>query len=429
MTTAKLADSIKYKKEFAYSKKHPNQNLNQVIQHDDGTFECETDFLMTNELSDEKQIASYKESGESDWLDIENYYLKELLKIVKVEKDEIGNIVKEEFIDYATEENFEERLNINEKVEVRGLDEDFISLMVNEIFRKYGRSSLNVLPLNLAKAIILHATTLFKEEPNLIHLNNETNDQVITVIGDVHGQFKNVKGIFHIFGKVSEKHIYIFNGDFVDRGVHSCEIAFLLYCLKIVYPKYIFINRGNHESLIMSTVYGFKREVLRKYNSAVFVLFQDSFQSLPITICVNNDYLIMHGGLMSNPKTTLEEILALDRFAEPGNVGLFHDLLWTDPTDETAELGPSKRGLGFSFGKSITTTFLKFNNLKKIIRSHELKENGIDYSHDKKLITVFSAPNYCGFHGNKGAVLHIKPGRGILNILNDDENLHFETFI
>jgi len=24
------------------------------------------------------------------------------------------------------------------------------------------------------------------------------------------------------------------------------------------------------------------------------------------------------------------------------------------------------------------------------------------------VITIFSAPNYCGFHGNKGAVLRIK---------------------
>ncbi|OBA27642.1 Metallo-dependent phosphatase [Hanseniaspora valbyensis NRRL Y-1626] len=423
MTTDKITEPI------VYNKKYVNTNLNQVVQHEDGTFQCQTDFLHPNEIGNKNTSRNIKQSEDMEWEAIENFYLNELLKIVKVKTDGKGNILEEEFIPNDTKDAFEDNLSLNEHIEVRGLGQDFISLMVNEIFRPYGRSSMKVLPSNLAKAIILNASKIFKDEPNLTHLNNENTEQTITVIGDVHGQFKNVKGIFHIFGKVSKDHIYIFNGDFVDRGAHSCEIAFLLYCLKIVYPKYIFINRGNHESLIMSTVYGFKREALRKYNVTVFELFQDSFQCLPLTICVNDDYLIMHGGLMSNPETPLEDILEINRFSEPENVGLFHDLLWTDPTDETDELGPSKRGLGFSFGKSITTKFLEFNKLKKIIRSHELKENGIDYSHDKQLITVFSAPNYCGFHGNKGAVLHIKPGKGEINILNDDENLHFETFI
>ncbi|XBW34538.1 hypothetical protein QEN19_000088 [Hanseniaspora menglaensis] len=422
MTTDQLITQIP--KELCYKKIFNNSNLNKVLVHDDGTYECETDFLHPNETEKGKKI-----SEELEWGIVEKYYLEEKLQIIKVVSDSKGNFVNEEIINSNTETAFEENLNANEHIEVRGLNEEFISLMVNEIFRPYGRSSSNTLPLNIAKSIILHASHIFKNEPNMTHLNNEHSNQTITVIGDVHGQFKNVKGIFHIFGKVSQEHVYIFNGDFVDRGIYSCEITFLLYCLKIVFPKNIFINRGNHESLIMSTVYGFKRETLRKYNNTLFELFQDSFQSLPLCVCVNNDYLIMHGGLMSNPETSLDEILEVNRFSEPGNVGLFHDLLWTDPTDETDDLGPSKRGLGFSFGKSITSAFLKFNNLKKIIRSHELKEHGIDYSHDKQLITVFSAPNYCGFHGNKGAVLHIKPNKGVKNILNDDANLEFETFI
>jgi len=58
-----------------------------------------------------------------------------------------------------------------------------------------------------------------------------------------------------------------------------------------------------------------------------------------------------------------------------------------------------------------------------------MKLNGIDYSHDKCVITVFSAPNYCGIHRNRGAVLHIKPGKGVIDELNDDVNLHYELFM
>jgi serine/threonine-protein phosphatase 5 len=38
-----------------------------------------------------------------------------------------------------------------------------------------------------------------------------------------------------------------------------------------------------------------------------------------------------------------------------------------------------------------------------IIRSHEVKDDGYELMHDGKLCTIFSAPNYCDQHGNKGA--------------------------
>jgi serine/threonine-protein phosphatase 5 len=40
-----------------------------------------------------------------------------------------------------------------------------------------------------------------------------------------------------------------------------------------------------------------------------------------------------------------------------------------------------------------------------IIRSHEVKQEGYEVIHDGKLVTVFSAPNYCDTMGNKGAYI------------------------
>ena len=83
---------------------------------------------------------------------------------------------------------------------------------------------------------------------------------------------------------------------------------------------------------------------------------------------------------------------------------------------------PSKRGVGLSFGPDIAKNFLEFNNLGKnfycywqnyffielLVRSHEVKDAGYEVEADGKVITIFSAPNYCDQMGNKGALIRFK---------------------
>jgi hypothetical protein len=39
--------------------------------------------------------------------------------------------------------------------------------------------------------------------------------------------------------------------------------------------------------------------------------------------------------------------------------------------------------------------WLEENNLKLLVRSHEMKDEGYEVTHNGKCITIFSAPNYC----------------------------------
>ena len=64
------------------------------------------------------------------------------------------------------------------------------------------------------------------------------------------------------------------------------------------------------------------------------------------------------------------------------------------------------------FGYEATVDFLKNNELLTIIRAHEVQYEGYRAYHWGNsifpvLMTVFSAPNYCGHHQNKGAILKI----------------------
>ena len=82
------------------------------------------------------------------------------------------------------------------------------------------------------------------------------------------------------------------------------------------------------------------------------------------------------------------------------------DLLWSDPDDRHG-WGISPRGAGFTFGQDISQNFNHTNNLKLVARAHQLVMNGFNWSHEKQIVTIFSAPNYCDTMGNKGAFINL----------------------
>ena len=53
----------------------------------------------------------------------------------------------------------------------------------------------------------------------------------------------------------------MFNGDFVDRGNQGCEVLLVLLAFKVLHPKHVHLNRGNHEDVMLNQAYGFADEV------------------------------------------------------------------------------------------------------------------------------------------------------------------------
>jgi hypothetical protein len=140
--------------------------------------------------------------------------------------------------------------------------------------------------------ILLSCVILFKKESET-HVKRATipKEGNLIVVGDLHGQILDLLTILNKFGLPSEKQIYIFNGDFVDRGAHCTEVLTILYALKLAFPTYMFINRGNHEFENLNIRYGFEDEVHGKYDRHIFRLIQDTFKLLTLFTIINEKVL------------------------------------------------------------------------------------------------------------------------------------------
>nr|GMD60710.1 serine/threonine-protein phosphatase 5 isoform X2 [Ipomoea batatas] len=257
-----------------------------------------------------------------------------------------------------------------------------------------------------AYQIVLQTREMLRSLPSLVDIEVPQGKH-FTVCGDVHGQFYDLLNIFELNGLPSEDNPYLFNGDFVDRGSFSVEVILTLFAFKCMCPSAMYLSRGNHESKNMNKIYGFEGEVRSKLSETFVELFAEVFCCLPLAHVINGKIFVVHGGLFSVDGVKLSDIRAIDRFCEPPEEGLMCELLWSDPQPQPGR-GPSKRGVGLSFGGDVTKRFLQENNLELVVRSHEVKDEGYEIEHDGKLITVFSAPNYCDQMGNKGAFIRFQ---------------------
>ena len=151
-------------------------------------------------------------------------------------------------------------------------------------------------------------------------------------------------------------------------------------------------------------IYRFKGETKAKYDDATYNLFKEFFYTLPLCYLINKKIFVVHGGLPSTDGVTLEDIRKLPRFCEPPEKGLMADLLWSDFVNEEGR-HPSKRGVSLAAGPDIAAKFMDANNLQLIVRSHEMKDEGYELQKGGRVVTVFSAPNYCDQMKNKGAFI------------------------
>ncbi|KAG0302124.1 hypothetical protein BGZ98_007761 [Dissophora globulifera] len=244
------------------------------------------------------------------------------------------------------------------------------------------------------------AREIFLSQPTLIELNAP-----VKIVGDIHGQYTDLLRLFEMCGFPPSAN-FLFLGDYVDRGKMSLETILLLFCYKIKYPENFFLLRGNHECANVTRVYGFYDECKRRANIKMWKAFVDVFNCLPLAAIVANKIFCVHGGLSPN-LTTMDDIRALRRPTDVPDYGLLNDLLWSDPSDTALDWEDNERGVSYCFGRSIIQRFLNRHDFDLVCRAHMVVEDGYEFFNDRTLVTVFSAPNYCGEFDNYGAVMSV----------------------
>ncbi|CAF1124254.1 unnamed protein product [Rotaria sp. Silwood1] len=282
--------------------------------------------------------------------------------------------------------------------------------------------------------LILHEVRrILKRLPN-VNVVSTHQTKSVTVVGDLHGNLSDLLLIFHKNGLPSNENPYIFNGDIVDRGTQSMELFILISLAFIIYPNNVYLNRGNHEDHVLNLRYGFMKEIIKKYKShatKLLHLFENIYSWMPIASLIDDHIFVTHGGI--SDITDLTKINRIQRnkyvsilsptFVIPENDeqvqinGLTNDqllewrqmldLLWSDPKQGNGCEPNTYRGGGCYWGPDITNQILEKHHWTLLIRSHECKEEGFDYCHDKKVLTIFSASNYYAAGSNRGAYVKI----------------------
>jgi serine/threonine-protein phosphatase PP1 catalytic subunit len=304
--------------------------------------------------------------------------------------------------------------------------------------RKHGKAAGKT-KVQLTEAEIRHlcatAKEIFLSQPNLLEL-----EAPINVCGDIHGQFSDLLRLFE-YGGLPPAANYLFLGDYVDRGKQSIETICLLLAYKVRYPNNFFLLRGNHECASINRIYGFYDECKRRFSVRLWKLFTDCFNCLPVAAVIDDKILCMHGGL-SPDLDSLSRIREIQRPVDVPDQGLLCDLLWSDPDRDSSGWGDNDRGVSFTFGADKVAEFLNKHDLDLICRAHQVitilplasaamamiskisscqmsnvhyfacndrqvVEDGYEFFADRQLVTIFSAPNYCGEFNNAGALMNV----------------------
>ena len=383
---------------------------------------------------------------------------------IQPEEQSLFHIVS---IDKLTEENKRigetQNKNIislldNKRVYNEKLVEKFITTLLRP-FDWYDNSKMDSIHSSLPFTnqeifdLIKEVKPLLEKDHSLIRIRSPCK-----VFGNIHGVYDDLMRYFESFGNPSDDNQmgdinvmqYIFLGDFCDRGLYSLEVILLLFALKIKYPDFIYLIRGHHEDKTINEKYGLGDECHERLLDeiqnplSIFSNLNKAFDYLPFGVLVDDNILLIHGGIGSSINT-LDDIESIKRpISVEHNVtstSQLHiiDLLWGEYSDNidnievNNERDKNKNGFIVKYGKDRLNKFLNDNKINLLITAHQYVKEGFTTFNNDRLLTVFSATNYMDKYNNIGGMITIAKKRAnkrmniipkLINLNNEKKNMY-----
>jgi protein phosphatase len=267
------------------------------------------------------------------------------------------------------------------------------------------RPVIPVLPIHIVLELVRRATKLFRAEPNVL-----TVPFPVTVIGDLHGSLFDLLRFLRDLGHPATTP-YLFLGDYIDRGSFSIETLIVLLMMKVLYPTSIFMIRGNHEfeePCVPHT--DFQAEMSSLYSSDLLPpTIGQLFAYMPLAANIADYAFAVHGGV-SPSISSIHKIFEIARPLACFRPKIVEEMMWSDPSSEIVDIAPSTRGLGVRFGFNVVTQFLMRTHFKIVLRGHQSIVHGVEELFGGRLVTIFSASNYCDDGTTKAGALIVDNG-------------------
>jgi hypothetical protein len=225
----------------------------------------------------------------------------------------------------------------------------------------------------------------------------------LAIVGDLHGDLTSLRSILNgirfeaFLGDPNNKLIFL--GDYVDRGVNSIGVIFVVTRLKMKFPDSVILMRGNHEAPIefpfpshdlpveVVRRYGYEKGKL-VYNGKILPL----FRLLTLATMIDESLFLVHGGVPTGDvdNNFREAISTADQTYLSNSI--MEEILWNDPREEIENEDAweySRRGIGKHFGVEISRKWLRLSGTKVIVRGHEPCQ-GYRIDHGGSIMTLFS---------------------------------------
>lgn len=249
------------------------------------------------------------------------------------------------------------------------------------IGQRQGKISLPYFPESHIGKVCQSAYESFLQEPTVLEI-----EVPMIVVGDIRGSLFNLYNILKRY-ELPPARRFFFLGNFLGEGGFSLEVMTLLFALKSVFPRHIFIIRGENEYSASTIMNMFEREISASYSDDLVAGVKKVLNQLPICARIFDNILCVHGGIPTRLQN-LEDLNDVDR--------------------KTLTLGnPLVCGLiGQKFEQLIDNEekledFMDNNEISLIIHGHDRVTNGVQIHNDEKIVTLFSASH------NSSSVLEV----------------------